>query len=100
MIPTNSSRSGSLTKAVIVSSVKKAMAAILVQPRLLALATTLISRFPSLFEGLIGFAQTQGLIASSEEDELEEIQLTSELAPAERIIFEKLKSAHNRQAAG
>ena len=60
-------------------------------PRVLESGTRLVSRFPLLFDGLVGFAQDKGIIMSDEEEELEQIQSEAELPAEARDIYEALK---------
>jgi hypothetical protein len=74
---------------------RKLLAYSLENPALLQHGTRFVSRFPLLFNWLVGFAQTHGIVMSAEEPDpdLEEIQSVAELSPEAHILFESLRAA-------
>ena len=74
---------------------RKLLAYSLENPALLQHGTRFVSRFPLLFNWLVGFAQAHGIVMAAEEPDpdLEEIQSVAELSPEARILFESLRAA-------
>ena len=83
---------------------KKLMAWALEHPRLLKMLTQLISRFPQVFNPLLSFAQSHGIVMAPEDHGIEQHQLQSvdELPASAQPIYEALKRAfadqHNSSA--
>ena len=74
---------------------RKLLAYSLENPALLQHGTRFVSRFPLLFDWLVGFAQAHGIVMAAEEPDpdLDEIQAVSELSSEAHIVFESLKGA-------
>jgi hypothetical protein len=73
---------------------RKLLAYSLENPALLQHATLFVSRFPPLFNWLVGYAQAHGIVMAADEPDadIEEIQSVEELSPEARIVFESLKA--------
>lgn len=74
---------------------KKLMAWALEHPRLLQKLTRLISKFPQVFNPLLSFAQSHGIVMAPEEPGIEQnrIQSVDELPDSARPIYEALQKA-------
>ena len=82
-------------RMLVVWPLRKLLAYSLENPALLQHGTRFVSRFPLLFNWLIGFAQAHGIVMAAEEPDpdLNEVQSVSELSPEARILFESLRAA-------
>jgi len=74
---------------------RKLLAYSLENPALLQHGTRFVSRFPLLFNWLVGFAQAHGIVMAAEEPDLDldEIQSVSDLSSEARILYESLRAA-------
>lgn len=74
---------------------KKMMAWALEHPRLLKTLTQLISKFPRVFNPLLSFAQSHGIVMAPEDPGIEQNQIQSigELSASARPIYEALQQA-------
>jgi hypothetical protein len=74
---------------------RKLLSYSLENPALLQHGTRFVSRFPLLFNWLVGFAQAHGIVMAAEEPDpdLDEIQSVSELSSEARILYESLRVA-------
>ena len=74
---------------------RRVLAYSLDNPALLEHGTRLVSRFPRLFNWLVGFAQAHGIVMAAEDPDpdLDEVESVSELSPEALIIYESLQSA-------
>lgn len=64
-------------------------------PALLQSGTRLVSHFPKLFNWLLKFAQSHGIVMAAEEPEqiVAEVQSVAELSPQGRLLFDELQRA-------
>lgn len=64
-------------------------------PSLLQFGTRVLSHFPILFNWMLKFAQSQGIVMAAEEPDsvIDEVQSVSELSPEGRALFEALQLA-------
>ena len=74
---------------------RRVLAYSLDNPALLEHGTRLVSRFPRLFNWLVGFAQAHGIVMAAEDPDpdLDEVESVSELSPEALVIYESLQSA-------
>ena len=74
---------------------RKLLAYSLENPALLQHGTRFVSRFPLLFNWLVGFAQAHGIVMAAEEPDLDldEIQSVSDLSSEARVLYESLRAA-------
>jgi hypothetical protein len=65
------------------------------KPSLLQFGTRALSHFPRLFNWMLKFAQSHGIVMAAEEPEtvIDEVQSVSELSPEARALFEALELA-------
>jgi hypothetical protein len=77
---------------------RKALSFSLEHPSLLEAGTRAVSRFPPLFNWLLGFAQSHGIVMAEEEPAPvhEQIQSLSELGPGAQQIYKALKAEFNQ----
>lgn len=64
-------------------------------PALLRFGTRMASYYPPLFNWLLSFAQSRGIVMAEEHADIdpEEIQSVAELSPAAEVLFDRLKAA-------